>query len=479
MRPQIIIRYMGLVLLFNALFLLISAIVSAINGDTARLPLLYSAGVTALIGVFPIIYIPPVENIHNDEGLAIVVAGWVMSALIGALPYIMWGGPFTFTNAWFESVSGFTTTGSSILSSIETLPLGLLLWRSLTHWIGGIGIVVFMLAVAPWTGQAAMVLYKNEISSLAVENFRYRTRKTLQILLVVYLGLTAAETLCLLLAGMGFFDALTHSFATIATGGFSPRNNSVAHFNSPLIESIIIVFMVLSGIHFALIFLTLTQNIKRIWKSAIVRYYLAAMAVGVAVVSLNIWGDVYADFWQALRAAAFQVVSLGTSTGFATADTNVWPGFSKLILILFSLQCACAGSTSGGIKVDRVVVFGKSFLGQFRKMKHPRAVVALKLDGTVMDAAIVEAGIVYIVLYLCVVCISALTLTFMGIGLMTAFSGSVAAMGNVGPGFGMVSSLSNFAMLPDSAKWTLTVVMLLGRLEIFGLLMFLFYRMIR
>jgi trk system potassium uptake protein TrkH len=480
MRPQIIIRYIGFVLLFNALFLLISAMISAACGDTALVPLLYSAGIAGLIGVFPIIYVPPVENIYNDEGLFIVVAGWLLSSLVGMLPYIMWGGPFTFTNAWFESVSGFTTTGSSILSDIEALPVGLLLWRSFTHWIGGIGIVVFMLAVAPSTGQAAMVLYKSEISSLAVENFRYRTRKTLQIILVVYVGLTVAETLCLLIAGMGLFDAITHSFATIATGGFSPRNSSVAHFNSPLIEGIIIVFMVLSGIHFALIFLFLTGNPGRILKSPMVRYYLAAMATGVFVVALNIWGEnLYVHFWQALRTAAFQVVSLGTSTGFATADTNIWPGFSKLILIFFSLQCACAGSTSGGIKVDRIVVLWKSFSGQFRKMKHPKAVVALKLGKTVIDPAIVEAGLLYISLYLCVVAASSLILTLMGVDIMSAFSGSVAAMGNVGPGFGMVSSLSNFAMLPQAAKWVLSMVMLLGRLEIFGLMMFLFYRFIR
>jgi trk system potassium uptake protein TrkH len=211
-----------------------------------------------------------------------------------------------------------------------------------------------------------------------------------------------------------------------------------------------------------------------------VRYYLAAMATGVFVVALNIWGEnLYVNFWQALRTAAFQVVSLGTSTGFATADTNIWPGFSKLILIFFSLQCACAGSTSGGIKVDRIVVLWKSFSGQFRKMKHPKAVVALKLGKTVIDPAIVEAGLLYISLYLCVVAASSLILTLMGVDIMSAFSGSVAAMGNVGPGFGMVSSLSNFAMLPQAAKWVLSMVMLLGRLEIFGLMMFLFYRFIR
>lgn len=479
MRAQIIIRYIGFVLLFNALFLFISAALSAVNCDSALLPLSYSAVVTALIGIFPAIFVPPPQNIENDEGLVIVVAGWLVSALIGTLPYIMWGDPFTFTNAWFESVSGFTTTGSSILSDIEALPAGLLLWRSTTQWIGGIGIIVFMLAVVPSTGQTAMVLYKNEISSLAVENFRYRTRKTLQILLVVYLGLTLLESLCLVAAGMGVFDAVTHSFATVATGGFSPKNTSVAHFGSPVIEGIIMVFMILSGIHFALIFLGITDRIGKIWRSAVVRYYLAAMAAGVLLVGYNIWGRVFEGFWEAMRFAAFQVISLGTSTGFATADSSIWPGFSILILIFFTLQCACAGSTSGGIKVDRIILFWKSLTGHFLKMKHPKAVIALKIDNTVIAPTAVEAGLLYIVLYICVVFISSLVLTFLGVDIMSAFSGSAAAMGNVGPGFSTVGSFSNFAAIPAAGKWVLSIVMLLGRLEFFGLVMFLFYRMIR
>ncbi len=479
MRLEIVIRYTGFVLLFNSLFLFISALISLISGDSAFVPLLFSAVVAVLIGVFPIIFVPPVENIQNDEGLMIVVSGWLFSFLIGTLPYIIWGGPFTFTNAWFESVSGFTTTGSSILTNIEALPMGILVWRSFTHWIGGIGIVVFMLAVALPSGQVAMILYRNEISSLAVENFQYRTKKTLQILLVVYFGLTVLETICLILAGMNFFEATTHSFATVATGGFSCRNNSIAYFNSPLIEIIIIVFMILSGIHFGLIFVAITDNFKKIWYSPIVRYYIGAMIVGIILVSASIWNDIYKSFWDSVRFAAFQIISVGTSTGFATADTNIWPGFSKLILIFFSLQCACAGSTSGGIKVDRILILWKSFTTQIFKMKHPKAVVTSKLGGTVIESALMEASVLYIVLYLCVVLTGSLILTLTGVDTMSAFSGTVAAMGNVGPGFGQVSSLSNFNMLPDAAKWVLSIVMLLGRLEIFGLMMFLFYRVIR
>lgn len=479
MRLHIIIRYIGYVLLVNALFMLICAGVSFIEGDSAILPLLYTSFITALIGVFPIIFVPATENIHNDEGLFIVVAGWILSSLIGALPYIMWGGQFTFTNAWFESVSGFTTTGSSILNNIEAIPAGLLLWRSTTHFIGGIGIIVFMLAVVPSAGQTAMVLYRNEISSLAVENFRYRTQKTLQIILIVYFGLIVLETVALLILGMSFFDAITHSFATVATGGFSPRNTSIAFFNSPAIEMVIMVFMVLSGIHFALIFLAITDRVDKLWKSSIVKYYIGALLIGVLLVAINIHGSVYKNWLEAFRYAAFQVISLGTSTGFATTDSNIWPGFAKLILIFFSLQCACAGSTSGGIKVDRIIIAWKSFVNQVKKTIHPKAVIAYRLDKTIIDESIIEAGLIYVTLYLCVVFISSLALTFIGVDIMSAFSGSVAAMGNVGPGFGMVSSLSNFSQIPDPGKWILSIVMLLGRLEIFALVMFLFYKKIR
>ncbi|UCF95635.1 MAG: TrkH family potassium uptake protein, partial [Desulfobacterales bacterium] len=245
MRPHVVFRYVGIVLLFNALFLLIAAAISAVHRDDALLHLLFCAIVATLFGLFPLIFVPESPNISNKEGLVIVIGSWLLSCLIGALPFSLWGGEFSFTNAWFESVSGYTTTGSSILNNIEGLPPGLLFWRSATHWIGGIGILIFVLAVVPFLGPAALVLYKAEIAALAQDNFRYRTRKTLQILLVVYLGLTLVETVGLMFCGLGLFDALTHTFATVATGGFSTKNLSLAHFDNPAAEIVIIVFMVL------------------------------------------------------------------------------------------------------------------------------------------------------------------------------------------------------------------------------------------
>lgn len=471
MRFEVILRYLGIVLLFNALFLLISTGISGVNSDSAFFPLLFSAAVCFLFGIFPLIFVPATFEISNREGLFIVVFGWLMSCLIGVLPYILWGGVFTFTNAWFESVSGFTTTGSSILTNIEAVSPGLLFWRAATHWIGGIGIIVFVLAVIPSMGPASMVLYRSEASPLSQERFRYRTQKVLKILIGIYLGLTLFETMALALQGMSIFDSITHSFATIATGGFSTKNSSLAHFSNPAIEITIMIFMVLSGIHFGLLYLFITGNTRELYKSPVVRYYIAAMILGVFIVSVNVHGGIYGTWADAIRYSAFQVISIGTSTGFANADSSVWPPMAQLILLFFTLQCACSGSTSGGIKADRIILFWKSLVRQVKKLRHPRAVVRIKVSQISVDDEVVETALTYIIIYLAILLVSTLLLTSIGVDLMTAFSGAAAAMGNVGPGFGMVGSMNNYGNLPDMAKWILTMDMLLGRLEIFGLIL--------
>jgi trk system potassium uptake protein TrkH len=392
--------------------------------------------------------------------------------MVGVLPYILYGEPFTLTNSWFESVSGFTTTGSSILSDIEALPKGLLFWRAATHWIGGIGIIVFMLTVMPYMGTATMVLYRTELSPLGQDNFHYRTQKTVKIILYIYIGLTLLETLGLYIFGMNFFDAITHAFATVATGGFSTKNTSLAYFSNLSIEITIIIFMLLSGIHFGLLFSAVSGNPRELYKSSNFRYYIIALAVGVFLVSINTHGSQYAQWPSAFRYSTFQVISLGTSTGFANADSTLWPAFTQIILIFFTLQCACAGSTSGGIKTDRMVIFWKSLMRSIVKLRHPRAVVSIKVDKAPVEDEIVETALIYITLYLAVLFLSTLMITLFDIDIMTAFSGTAAAMGNVGPGFGAVGSMGNYAKLPDFVKWILTFDMLVGRLEISGLILF-------
>ncbi|MDZ7330488.1 MAG: TrkH family potassium uptake protein, partial [candidate division KSB1 bacterium] len=393
MRLHIVFRYIGIVFLINAGFLFIAAMISILYSDQALRPLLYSSIVTALFGIFPLIFVPPAKTIRNNEGLAIVVGSWLLSCLVGSLPYVLWGGEFSFTNAWFESVSGYTTTGSSILTNVEALPKGLLFWRSTTHFLGGMGIILFVLSVLPSMGIAGLVLYRSEMSALAQENFGQNVRTTLRILLTIYVGLTLLETLALMMAGMNLFDALTHSFGTVATGGFSTKNESIAYYHSPLIELIIIIFMILSGIHFGVLYSSIFRGSKAIFKSTIVKYYLWAMIFGIMLTTIQLHGTFYHRWIDSLRYAAFQIISIGTSTGFANADSSVWPALAKLLLIFFALQCACAGSTSGGIKTDRMVMLGKAIIKQLKLLQHPHAALAVRIDNRVIHEDVLAMAI--------------------------------------------------------------------------------------
>ncbi len=479
MRIHIIARYIGFILLFNAAFLLIAFLISLADNDSATFPLLYSFLICTLLGVFPFIFVPPAKYISRNEGFFIVILSWLLSCLIGMLPYILFGGEFTFTNAWFESVSGFTTTGSSVLNDIEILPKGLLFWRSATHWIGGIGIVIFVLVVLPNMGHARFVLLKAEQSSLAESNFKFQTSKVLRIVLYVYLGLTLTETLVLTFFGMSPFDALLHSFGTVATGGFSTKNLSLAYYNSVAIEITVIVFMVLSGIHFGLLYTSIIKRKFNIFRSYVVRYYIVSMVIGILLVAFFLYIKGSYNFPNALRYSSFQVASAATTTGFATADTVNWAGFAQMILIFFTLQCACAGSTSGGIKIDRVVLFFKYIRTLVTKMFHPSAVIITRLDGEPVENSIIQNSLLFIALYMLIVFISALLLTAFDIDMLTAFSASIATMGNVGPGLGHVSSMANYGMLPEMAKWILTLNMLMGRLEIYGFIALIMWKSLK
>ena len=479
MRLHLVIRYVAFTLLLNAVFLLIAAVISGLNSDTAFFPLLYTCLIATLFGIFPILFIPgEVGSISNKEGLAIVVYSWILSCSLGTVPFILWGGEFTFTNAWFESVSGYTTTGSSILTNIEALPLGLLFWRSVTHWIGGIGIVIFALAVLPQLSPLATILYRAEGPERSLQTSSYVGRKTIKILLRVYVGLTVAETVALLLCGTDLFDAVTTSFATIATGGFSPRNMSIAHYGSIVVEIVVMVFMLLSGMNFVLLFEAISGKPKALLQSSTVRYYLLALLIGLGITTLSVHGGGFGSWTKALSVAAFQVISIGTSTGFATTDSSIWPSLAQFVLLFFTFQCACASSTSGGIKADRVVLFLKSVARRVKQERNPRAVIPIRLDGKAVEDGMANLGVLYICLYVGIVFFSAGLLTALGVDGISAFSGSAATMGNVGPGLGSVGSAGNFAHIPSAGKWILSFTMLVGRLEIYGLIICLipFYR---
>ena len=476
MRPHIIIRYIGLVLLLCAGLMFVSFLISVFNSDGAEIPLLLSCILTSLIGVFPMVFVPPTSQISHKEGYVIVVASWLLVCFFGMLPYSFWGGEFNLVNSWFESVAGFTTTGSTILNDIEALPNGLLFWRSSTHWLGGIGIILFVLVIVPALGKARMSLSRLEMSPLAKTNFHYKTNKTLRVVILVYLGLTLAETVLLYAFGMSLFDAVTHTFGTVATGGFSTKNASIGHYNSVAIELVIIVFMFLAGMHFGVLFTIITFKDVKWYKSTIVRVYAFSILVGIVFVTLSTWGNNYETLPEALRYAAFQVVSISTTTGYGTADTTLWPPFSVMILIFFTFQCACAGSTAGGIKVDRVVIFFQTLRRQVLKLQHPQAVIPVRVDGQPIDDETVDSVLLFIVLYILILFLNGLALTAMGVDITTAFSASAATISTVGPGFGEVGSASNYAIIPDLGKILLTFNMLLGRLEIYGLMLLFFMK---
>jgi len=469
MRKEAIIKQVGRILLFNSLFLFISFFISLYLHESSAASLLFSAFITLIFGVFPMIFVPHITEINFREGMMTVVLGWLVTCIAGALPYIMYGHEFSLVNAWFESVSGYTTTGSTILHDIESLPKGLLFWRSSTHWIGGIGVVLFTILILPESSAERIVLLNTEISDLAKMNFQYRSKKVLTILAVVYVGLTFLETVALRFTGMSFFDSINQSFATIATGGFSTKNASIAGFNSPSVDIIIMIFMVLSGLHFGLIFNTIIGKSPNIFKSKIVLAFIAVLFIGVVITSLKLYfNGVYNNLPDAFRYGAFQVISVGTTTGFANADSKNWPPLAQIVIIYFTIQCAMVGSTSGGMKFDRIYIFFKSINKQIKLLKHPRAIVNFKVDGKIVSPEMEMRVKTFIVFYLFIVLVVTIILAAMNLDLMTAFSASIATIGNVGPGFGDVSSMGNFSTIPDAGKFVLSINMLLGRLEIFS-----------
>ena len=480
MRFSVILRYVGTVMLCVSGLMAVSAGISLVSNDTGFYPLLLSALLTLLLGVFPMIFVSKADNITTKEGFMIVVGSWVLSCVVGMFPYLIWGGEFSLVNAWFESVSGFTTTGASILTNIEALPQGLLFWRSATCWMGGVGVVMFALLILPSLGTNKMALSGIELSSLAKDNYRYRTQMVVRILLAIYIGLTLITTLLLKAAGMRWFDAVNHAMSACATGGFSTKNASIGFYDSPLIEWILIVAMVLSSLHFGLIYSTLTRKANNIFRSEVVRVYVGIIVGAALFIGASLYfSGTYTSIFTSLRQSVFQVVSLISTSGFATANTNLWTPFAIVILIILSIICGCAGSTSGGAKVDRILLYCKVLKARLRGQQHPNAIIRIRLDGILQEDRQVNTVTLFLTTYFVLILLATMTSALCGMDLLSSFSSSVAFIGNVGPGFGEVGSLDNYANIPPFLKLQGSVLMLMGRLEIFGFIQFLFIRMWR
>ena len=475
MRREAIIKYIGYVLLFNSLFLYVSAIISFYLNETSFVPLFYSGLVCTILGLFPLIFTERIDEVRFSEGLAISVTGWFITCIVGMLPYLMWGGEFTFANAFFESVSGYTTTGSTILNEIESLPKGMLFWRSSTHWIGGMGVILFVLLILPQARGLRSSLYKTELSNLSRMNFKTKARHIARIIGIVYISLTFLETIILWSLGMTFFDAICHSMSTIATGGFSTKNTSMAFYNNIWMEMTIVVFMVLSSLHFGMLYITMIGRKPNLFNSNSVRSYFLLIFIGILAVAFKLYFDNTYSLIDALRHSLFQVTSLVSTTGFATVDTSVWPVFTVIILIYFTIQGSMVGSTAGGFKFDRIYLFFQILMKQLRLIKHPQGVFASKIDEEVVEKEVELQTLNFLLIYILTFFIVTVILTFMNIDGLTAFSASIASIANVGPGFGEVGSLGNYSALPDAAKYVLSFEMLLGRLEIMNILALFLY----
>lgn len=410
------------------------------------------------------------RELSHREGFAIVAFAWLSATFFGSLPYLFTGSLKSFTDAWFETASGFTTTGSTILTDIEKHSHAILFWRCLTQWMGGMGIIVLSLAVLPFLGIGGMQLYKAEVPGPTADKLRPRISQTARILWEVYVLLSGVEVLLLFLGGMNLFDAFCHTFSTMATGGFSPKNASIEFYRNPFIEYVITFFMFMAGVNFSLHYRTLKGNLKYLWQDEEFCFYISLTLVSTFIVTFIIWKDIPESFEKAFRLSIFQVVSILTTTGFCTADFEKWPISSQLLLLFLMFIGGCAGSTGGAIKCIRIYILLKQGFKELRQIIHPHAVIPVKLGGKIISPDTLSGVWGLFFLYLIIFVIASLLLALLGVDFLTSISAVAATLGNVGPGLGTVGPAENFAHLPATAKWILSFCMLLGRLEIYTLL---------
>jgi trk system potassium uptake protein TrkH len=453
------------------------------DGGRDLIPIAQALAVTlGVCGLLSLIFKTPKEDITHREGMMIVTFGWASAGLFGALPFFFAQvfGPMNvpnFINCLFESVSGFTTTGSSVLGAsvtIESLGKGILFWRSLTHWLGGMGIIVLVVAILPLLGVGGMQLFHAEAPGPTKEKLRPRIRETAATLWIVYIILSAVEALLLMICGMSLFEALCHTFGTMATGGFSTRNSSIGAYGNGYVDLIIIVFMFLAGANFSLHYLVLTGRLSAYWKNSEFRYYLSIILAGVTVVSLWLFlSGTYTYVLDALRYGAFQSVSIITTTGYTTANFEAWPIVLQLLLLLFMFFGGCAGSTGGSIKIARLVLLFKFAYRELFRLVHPRAFAAVKLGDKVVHKDVLESIAGFFILYMGVFVAATLVMAGMGLDALTAISSVAATLGNIGPGLANVGPGDNYFLVPTAGKALLTTCMILGRLEIYTVLILL------
>ncbi len=440
--------------------------------DESWIPLALASAVTFLSGLGLRMFDRnnPNRDVRKRDGFLIVTLGWISMALFGALPYIFSGTIPNYVDAFFETISGFTTTGATILTDIEAMPKGLLFWRSMTHWLGGMGIIVLTVAILPLLGVGGMQLFVAEAPGVTPDKLHPRITETAKRLWLIYFALTIIETVLLHFAGMSVYDAINHAMATMATGGFSTKNASIAAFSNPAIHYIITIFMFLAGVNFTLLFLGVTGRFKSVFKNEEFKTYaLITLIIGV-VISLGLWYFTDVTGEEAFRSGIFQTVSIITTTGFITDNYLLWPNFFAFLLFILFFSGGSTGSTAGGIKIMRLIVLIKNSFLELKRQVHPNAIIPVRFNGQAVPQGITYTVAAFVLIYLISFFIGALVMSAIGLDFMSAIGTVVATLGNVGPGIGSVGPVDNFAHIPILGKAFLSFLMLLGRLEIFTVL---------
>jgi len=472
MNFKITFKIIGFLLILNGIAMLTALPFSIYYNSNDFAAILISGIGTAILGSLLWFFIKtdPDEDISKRDGYLIVTLGWIASSIVGTFPYLIHGSIPSFTDAFFETMSGFTTTGASILKDIEAVPPGLLYWRSMTHWLGGMGIIVLSLAILPILGIGGMQLFQAEVAGPSKDKIHPRVTETAKRLWGIYLVLTIAEIVLLLFGKMNLLDAICHSFGTLATGGFSTKNLSIAYYNSSYIEYVIIIFMFLSGTNFTLHYLALKGKLLNYFKDDEFRFYLIFVILIVTSAALYLIIHNSQTTESAFRDSAFSIISILSSTGFVTVNYESWAKFFPEIFLILLLMGACAGSTSGGVKIIRYELLIKNSLNELKKLLHPNAVIPARHNGKAVSNEIISKIAAFVMLYMIIFLVASVVLSIIGLDLSSSMGAVAACLANIGPGLGTTGPSTNYSNVPVLGKWVLSIVMLLGRLELFTII---------
>lgn len=480
---RIIFRIIGILLIIEGLFMLTALPFSwyyggndifdlvFFDGKHDFWPILVAAGFTSIVGTLIYFFTANArkESIGKREGYVIVAVTWVIISLFGALPWVLTGAIPNFTDAFFETISGFTTTGATILTDIEAMPKGLLFWRATTHWIGGMGIIVLSLAILPFLGIGGMQLYIAEVPGPTPDKLHPRITQTAKRLWGIYFLFTFVQTVLLMLGGLDLFDGLTHAFATMATGGFSTKNDSIAGF-SPYIQYVITAFMFLAGVNFTLHYMALHGRLRDVVRNEEFRYYFYTIAFVTLIITIALFVTRTSGVELSFRQAIFTVISIITTTGFVTADYLLWPGVLWFLIFLIMFVGGSAGSTGGGVKVVRQLLLLKNSMLELKRLLHPQAIIPVRMNGKPVSQDIIFRVLAFFLIYMIIFAFGTFVMAMFGLDFETSVGASAATLGNIGPGIGLVGPVGNYTVIPDAGKWFLSFLMLLGRLEFFTVL---------